>query len=138
MHAHHVHTQPHAVRMRPLAEPTAIPVRALRIVFLCHDTYQDRHDGAEWCICVAHDDIHPLSKLIAFGASKVEFYHVLLLTATSPQDRLVVGLKCVGDSTCYSPKRKKAKNTGAAMAHTRVLSGPQGVVDPGEDLDGYG
>ena len=39
------------------------------------DVVQDRHDRAEWCICAAYDDVHPLSKLIAFGASKVEFYH---------------------------------------------------------------
>ena len=39
------------------------------------DVVQDGHDRAEWCIRVAHDDVYPLSELIAFGASKMEFNH---------------------------------------------------------------
>ena len=55
---------------------------------------------AEWCICAAHDDVHPLSKLIAFGASKEEFYHgwgCPAIDRKSPQYRVVDGLKYFGD-----------------------------------------
>ena len=46
---------------------------------------------------------------------------VLLSTATSPHERLVVGP--LGDSTNNSPNQKKPKKAVAATAQMRVLSG---------------
>ena len=64
---------------------------------------------------------------------------VLLSTATSPQDRLVVGLKCVGDSASNSPKQNNNKKCcGTYEGSLWFWSLGRGVVDQGEHLDGYG
>jgi hypothetical protein len=81
------------------------PEECSGMILVKTDVVQDSHNRAEWCVSV-----RLLAKLIAFGASKVEFYHgwdVLLSKVTSPKDE--VGLKCLGDSTRNSPNRKKSE-----------------------------